>query len=133
MYMQPDQFAASAVTQQLMFGSQVKPQVMTMPNNLSAADNDLDEPMSPVDDEDDDMEPLSEEELHQKPSEININAVKDESELRPLLEPTPRKSEREKKAISYDKLNKGAQGSEEEDVNANDSAKDKIKRTDLKK
>lgn len=33
------------------------------------------------------------------------------------LSPTPRKSERERKNISYDKLNKGAANSDEEFVN----------------
>lgn len=36
------------------------------------------------------------------------------------LSPTPRKSERERKNISYDKLNKGAANSDEEDLDQRD-------------
>jgi hypothetical protein len=47
--------------------------------------------------------------------ELNMDVVKDNSnDYAPKLSPTPRKSERDRKNISYDKLNKGAVDSEEE-------------------
>jgi len=52
-----------------------------------------------------------------KPEGMNMATIKEQGSENDIqrLSPTPRKSERERKCISYDKLNKGAADSDEED------------------
>jgi hypothetical protein len=66
--------------------------------------------------------------------DLNLSSIKDfidKDQLQPKLSPTPRKSERDRKNISYDKLNKGAVDSEDE--NQGQDALGKPKKPDGKK
>ena len=59
--------------------------------------------------------------------ELNMNNLDPNIEP-PKLSPTPRKSERERKNISYDKLNKGAANSDEEDIESREIGKKKLEK-----
>jgi len=59
--------------------------------------------------------------------EVNMNNLDPNIEP-PKLSPTPRKSERERKNISYDKLNKGAANSDEEDLELREIGKKKLEK-----
>jgi len=68
---------------------------------------------------------------------VNMATIKENYEYTsmdpPKLSPTPRKSERERKNISYDKLNKGGADSDDEEYDSKDPAGNKIKKIDVKK
>jgi hypothetical protein len=59
--------------------------------------------------------------------EVNMNDLDPNIEA-PKLSPTPRKSERERKNISYDKLNKGAANSDEDDLELRQIGKNKLEK-----
>ena len=69
-------------------------------------------------------------ELNMSTIKESLNDPKADSHIK--LSPTPRKSEREKKSISYEKLNKGVVERDEEEQ-AKDSDSNKVKKTEIKK
>ena len=104
----------------LQYGSQARPQIAQQQSVISQESNEptQDQEFKETTNVEEESTPVDEAVgQHTKP-DINMNFIQEtEGNIEPSkLSPTPRKSERERKNISYDKLNRGSAVSEEEDL-----------------